>query len=130
MARSFGKRLPELWKANQPGETLEFKFRGTSAGIYDLVGPDCGQVIVTLDDKAPVIQPRFDAYCTYHRLATMMIGSNLSNAVHTVRLELHPDQPDKAKILSQRSEKMDNPKRFDDRAWYAGALMLIGDLAE
>lgn len=130
LARSFGKRMPELWKANQPGETLEFKFRGTSAGIYDLVGPDCGQVIVTLDDQAPVIKPRFDAYCTYHRLATMMIGSNLSNAVHTVRLELHPDQPDKAKILSQRSEKMDNPKRFDDRAWYAGALMLIGDLAE
>jgi hypothetical protein len=60
----------------------------------------------------------------------MAIGSNLSNVVHTVRLELHPDQPDKAKILSQRNERIDNPKRFDDRAWYAGAVMLIGDLVE
>jgi hypothetical protein len=87
-------------------------------------------VIVTLDGRAPVIKARFDSYCTYHRLATMAIGSNLSNVVHTVRLELHPDQPDKAKILSQRNERIDNPKRFDDRAWYAGAVMLIGDLVE
>lgn len=130
LARSFGKRLPELWKANQPGETITFKFRGTTAGIYDLLGPDCGQVIVTLDGQPPVTKPRFDAYCTYHRLATMMIGAKLSNTVHTVKLEIHPDQPDKAKILSQRNEKIDNPKRFDDRAWYAGAVMLIGDLAE
>ena len=130
LAKSFGKRLPELWKVNLPGETLEFRFRGTAVSIYDLLGPDCGQVIVTLDDKKPSLRPRFDAYCTYHRLASLAIGSNLTNAVHTVKLELHPDQPDKAKILSQRNEKIDNPKRFDDRAWYAGALMLIGDLVE
>ena len=128
LVRAFGGRLPELWKANQPGETIQFKFRGTMAGVYDLLGPDCGQVIVTLDHQPPVVRPRFDAYCTYHRLASLIIGSNLTNTVHTVKIEIHPDQPDKAKILSQRHEKMDNPKRFDDRAWYAGAVMLIGDL--
>ncbi len=128
LAKRFSSRLPEMWKANQPGETIQFKFRGTSAAIYDLVGPDCGQVIVTLDDQKPSLRPRFDAYCTYHRLASLAIGSELTNAVHTVRLEIHPDQPDKVKILSQRSEKIDKPERFNDRAWYAGALMLIGDL--
>ena len=129
-AKGYSKRLPELWKANQPGETIQFKFRGISAGVYDLLGPDCGQVIVTLDDKKPSVRPRFDAYCTYHRLASLSIGSNLTNAVHTVKLEIHPDQPDKAKILSQRNEKIDKPERFNDRAWYAGALMLIGDLVK
>ncbi len=128
LAKTFGQRLPELWKANQPAETIEFKFRGTSASIYDLVGPDCGQVIVTLDDQPPSVRPRFDAFCTYHRLASLGVASNLSNTVHTVRLEIHPDQPDKAKILSQRNEKIDRPDRFNDRAWYAGALMLVGDL--
>ena len=128
MAKSFGKRLPEIWKANQPGDTIQFKFHGTAAAIYDLVGPDCGQVIVTLDAQKPVIRPRFDAYCTYHRLASLSIGANLLDTVHTVKLEIHPDQPDKARILSQRNEKMDKPERFNDRAWYAGALMLIGEL--
>lgn len=130
LAKSYSKRLPEMWKANRRGETIQFKFKGTSAGIYDLVGPDCGQIIVTLDDKPASIRPRFDSYCTYHRLATLSLGSGLSNTVHTVKLEIHPDQPDKAKILSQRNEKIDKPERFDDRAWYAGAIMLLGDLVE
>jgi lysophospholipase L1-like esterase len=130
VARSFARRMPELWKASQPGSTLQFRFRGTAAGVYDLLGPDCGQVVVTLDDAKPQLRPRFDAYCTYHRLATLMVGSELSNSVHTVKIEVHADQPDKAKILSQRNEKMDDPRRFDDRAWYAGCVMLIGDLEE
>jgi hypothetical protein len=49
--------------------------------------------------------------------------------MHTVKIEIHPDQPDKAKILSQRGEKIDDPKRFNDRAWYAGDLMVVGNLA-
>lgn len=130
LAESYANRLPGLWKANQAGATIQFKFRGTAAGIYDLVGPDCGQVIVTLDEGKPSVRPRFDAYCTYHRLASLSLGSGLSNTVHTVKLEIHPDQPDKVRILAQRNEKIDDPKRFDDRAWYAGALMLIGDLVE
>ena len=32
---------------------------------------------VTLDDQPPRVVPRFDAYCTYHRLSTLLIGSDL-----------------------------------------------------
>ena len=128
LAKTFSQRLPEMWKANQPGETIQFQVRGTSASIYDLVGPDCGQVIVTLDNQPPTVRPRFDAFCTYHRLASLAIGANLTNTVHKVKLEIHPDQPDNEKILSQRNEKIDRPERFNDRAWYAGALLLVGDL--
>jgi hypothetical protein len=119
-----------MWKADQPGETITFKFKGSAAGIYDVIGPDCGQIIVTLDDRPPRIVPRFDSYCTYHRLQMVMFGTGLPDTEHTVKLEIHPDQPDKVKILEKRNEKMDDPKRFDGRAWYAGSLMLIGDLVE
>jgi len=47
--------------------------------------------------------------------------------VHSVKITVHPEQPDKATILSQRHEKMDNPKRFDGTAWYAGAILLLGE---
>ncbi len=130
LVKSFGSRLPELWRASQAGEAIEFRFRGTAAGIYDLVGPDCGQVVVRVDDQPPVTRPRFDAYCTYHRLASFFAAKDLPEGVHRVRIEIHPDQPDKAKILAQRNETIDDPKRFDDRAWYAGAVMLVGDLVE
>jgi lysophospholipase L1-like esterase len=128
VAKSFANRLPELWRDNQPGDSIEFAFRGTTAAIYDVIGPDSGQVVVTLDHQKPVIFQQFDAYCTYYRPSLLKIGSNLSNTVHTVKLEICPDQPDKVKILSQRQQTMDDPKRFDDRAWYPGAILVVGDL--
>jgi hypothetical protein len=130
VAKTFSNRLPEIWRANQPGDSIEFKFHGTTVAIYDVVGPDCGQVVVTLDHQKPVTFPQFDAYCTYYRPALLKIGSNLSNTVHTVKVEIYPDQPDKVKMLSQRQQTMDDPKRFDDRAWYPGALLVVGDLVQ
>ena len=130
IAKRFANRAGTLYKADQPGQTITFKFKGTRAAIYDIVGPDCGQVTITLDDKPPVTRPRFDGYCTYHRLATLMIGTELPDAVHTVKIDIHPDQPDKAKILAQRNEKIDKPERFDGRAFYPAAILLVGELVE
>lgn len=129
MAKSF-PRLRDLHRANKPGETITFKFKGTRAALYDLVGPDCGQVIVTLDDKPAKIVPRFDSYCTYPRLATLLIGSELPDAVHTVKIEIHPEQPDKSKILAQRNNKIDKPERYDGTAIYPGAILLLGELVK
>jgi len=127
LARNFGNRLPELWAAKKPGESISCRFRGSTLRVYDLLGPDCGQVTIEVDGTIPVVTPRFDAFCTYHRLATLSVAEGLTNDVHTAKITLHPEQPDKVKILSQRNEKMDDPKRFDGTAWYAGALLVIGD---
>lgn len=129
MAKSF-PRLRDLHRASKPGETITFKFKGTRAALYDLVGPDCGQVIVTLDDQPPKTVARFDSYCTYPRLATLVIGSELPDAVHTVKIEIHPEQPDKAKILAQRNNKIDKPERYDGTAIYPGAILLLGELVK
>jgi len=128
LARRFSNRMPALYFTNQPGESITIRFKGTALRIYDLLGPDCGQVVVKVDDKEGKVVPRFDAYCTYHRLATLTVAENLPDRVHTVRLEVHPEQPDKAKILAKRNEKIDDPKRYDDTAWYAGAIFLIGEI--
>lgn len=130
LAKSFGNRVPGLWSASKAGETLEFKFRGTSARVYDLVGPDCGQLSVEVDGQPAVTLARFDAFCTYHRLATLVVADGLPNAMHTVKITILPTQPDKAKILAQRDEKIDDPKRYDGVTWYAGALLVVGELGE
>ncbi len=130
----FGKRwanrMTDLHKGSKPGDTITFKFKGTRCSIYDIIGPDCGQVSVTLDDSPAKIVPRFDSYCTYHRLSTLMIGSDLPDAVHSVKIEIQADQPDKAKILSQRNQTIDKPERFDGTAFYPGALLLVGELVD
>jgi hypothetical protein len=128
LARRFRTRMPAMFYTNRAGERISIRFKGTGLRIYDLLGPDCGQVKVTLDGGPPVIKPRFDAYCTYHRLATLTVAENLPDAIHTIELELLPDQPDKAAILARRNQAIDNPQRYDDTAWYAGAILIVGEL--
>jgi hypothetical protein len=120
--------MTTLHKGSKPGETITFKFKGTRCSIYDIIGPDCGQVSVTLDDKPAKVVPRFDAYCTYHRLSALMIGSDLEDAVHKVKIEIHPEQPDKATILAKNGNKIDKPERFDGTAFYPGAILLVGEI--
>ena len=132
LAKRFQKRLPEMWTTNKPGETIEVKFRGTALAVYDLLGPNCGQVVVRVDGGKPRARPRFDAYCTYHRLSKLTVASGLADGEHTVHLEIHPEQPDKLAILHKRKNNLKikelDPKKFDDTAWYAGALLVLGDI--
>ncbi len=129
-AKRWANRLPNLHTGSKPGETITFKFKGPRCAIYDLVGPDCGQVSVTVDDKPAKIVPRFDAYCTYHRLATMTIGDGLTDEVHTVKIEIHPEQPDKAAILAKNGNKIDKAERFDGTKIFPGAILLVGEIVE
>jgi hypothetical protein len=50
--------------------------------------------------------------------------------VHTVKIEIHPDQPDKAKILALQKKTMDKPERFDGTAFYPGAILLVGEMVK
>ena len=128
LAKSYTNRLPALVRLTQPGQAIEFKFKGTHCGVYDVIGPAGGKVAVTLDGAPPKVVTRFDAYCTYARLSTFTIGTNLPDTVHTVRLELLPDAVDKAAILAQRKEVMVKPERFADCHFFPGGLLVVGEL--
>jgi lysophospholipase L1-like esterase len=130
LAKQFGNRMPDLWRAAAPGETLTFKFKGTGAAVYDIVGPDVGQVEVTLDGQPPRRIARFDPYCNSYRLQKLTIATDLPDANHTVKIAVSAEPPDKAAILAKRSQKIDDPKRYADNAFYPGALLLVGDLVE
>ena len=80
-----------------------------------------------LDGKTQ-LKPRFDAFSTYHRLATLPIGLNLSNTTHEVSISIDVTPFDKAKILAQRNEKMEPPARFTGTNWFVGAILLDGEL--
>jgi hypothetical protein len=128
--KRWANRMTTLHRATQPGETLSFKFKGTRCSIYHIVGPDCGQLIVSLDDKPARIVSSFDPYCTSFRLNSILIGSDLPDAIHTVKIEIHPEQPDKVAILAKIKNKMDKPERFNGTAFYPGAILLVGDIVK
>ncbi|MDR2117035.1 MAG: SGNH/GDSL hydrolase family protein [Planctomycetaceae bacterium] len=132
LQKSFGQRLGTIWHSGKPGSKLTFRFKGSQAKIYDLLGPNGGQVIVTVDGKTkekPVA--RFDSYCTYHRLATLDLASDLDpDIVHTITVEVHPEQPNRQPVafrLKEPEKELAEPKFQGTNVWF-GKLMLIGNL--
>lgn len=130
LAKAFGDYLPELWKAEKPGESITFKFKGTCVWIYDLVGPDCGAVRVKLDDQPETMHLRFDPYCIDHRICWLEIASGLLDILHTVTVTIDALVPDKMSILFEhnRPDMKLHPARYDGTTWYASALLLIGEM--
>jgi hypothetical protein len=130
LARRFAKHLPRLWRATTPGDSLTFRFRGNVIGFFDVVGPDGGQLRVVLDGGEPKVVPRIDAYCTYHRLSKLQVGSGLDPSTeHTVTVSLDATIPDKKTILFEknRPDLEKNPAKYAPNHWNVGAIMLIGE---
>jgi lysophospholipase L1-like esterase len=128
IAKRFANRLPVLWRSDKPGATLTFTFHGRSAAIYDLLGPDGGELEVCVDDRPAKLVRRFDAYCTYHRLGTTPVLSETQSGDHTVTVRLTGNTFDKAEILSRNKNKIDDPARYAALRWYAAALLIDGEL--
>jgi lysophospholipase L1-like esterase len=127
-AKVWAKRLPAMVKLTQPGQSIEFRFQGTHCAVYDVVGPAGGMVAVTLDGKAQKSVQRIDAYCTYPRLSTFVVGTDLPEGAHSVRLELLADPIDKAAVLAKNKNKIDKPERFAPLEFHPGGLLLVGEL--
>ncbi len=132
LSNVYTKCPPDLWEATEPGEKISFKMRGSKVMLYDLVGPSGGEAIATLDGKNPVIVPRFDAYCSYHRLSHMAIGDRLSpKKVHTVEIEIGRRQPDRSPVTDTIKDNPDfDPSIFDGTAMWVAAIMLVGEIVE
>ncbi|HUT92634.1 MAG TPA: SGNH/GDSL hydrolase family protein [Thermoguttaceae bacterium] len=134
LTKRFGDRMGTLWESTQPGSRLTFKFRGSTARLYDLLGPDGGQVIITVDGQTrdtPV--PRFDSYCTYHRIATLSVAEGLDpNQVHTVTVEIHPEQPDRSPVafrLKDPAVELKSPK-YQGTNVRLSQILVLGDVVE
>ncbi|MDP7286381.1 MAG: SGNH/GDSL hydrolase family protein [Phycisphaerae bacterium] len=131
LGKRFARNMPELWEATKPGEKIRFSFRGSKVLLYDLLGPDGGQAIITVDGKRrEKLARRFDHYCTYHRIATLNVADNLDpDKVHKVEIEIHPDQPDRSSVTNrEKSKKHFNPKRYDGTAMRVAGVMIIGEI--
>lgn len=130
--KSFAHFLPELWTADKPGEKISFKFRGSTARLYDLIGPDGANVRVTVDGKVSGPRPLFDSYCSYWRLAVLGLADGLDpQKVHEATVEILPEQPDRSSVTNREKDKPGyDPKKYDGtKAWF-GSIMLIGEIVE
>ncbi len=126
--RSFIQRLPGIWKGT-PGSRLTFRFRGTTLGLYDVMGPGTGSLKVTVDGNELEV-PRFDRYCTYWRLANRVLFDRLEDTEHEVVIEVTDTRLDKPTILTEANldKYRKNPGDYTETNVYIGRLLLVGEL--
>ncbi|MFT5498754.1 MAG: hypothetical protein ACI9TH_004169 [Kiritimatiellia bacterium] len=130
LGQRFSRNLPDLYQAMEPGASLSFAYTGISASVFDLLGPDGGQLSVVVDGGDSVTRNRIDGYCTYHRMASLSLLSEGAPGRHTVVVTLTAETLDKEKILFERNRKdlADHPDKYTDHVWHAGCLMIIGEV--
>ena len=128
--KAFSGRMDEIWYAREPGDSMTFKFHGTCCKIYDLLGPDGGQLWITVDGKRnrrPV--PRFDSYCTCHRMAMLNVYDG-PDGVHEVKIEVDKDQPSRQSVAF----RLQNPDvelrgtKFQGTKFWPAKILLVGEL--
>jgi hypothetical protein len=124
----FRQKFPQLFKANQAGATIQLAFTGRVAGLYDIMGPGCGQYSVTIDHTAATLYPRFDKYGNYYR-STYFLLPLMENKEHSIEWKVSDQKPDKLTILKQNGKDPGNDStRYNENACYAGWLLIIGKL--
>jgi len=134
LQKRFGNRMGQILEGAKPGSKITFRFKGSQAKLYDLLGPDGGGVWITVDGKRrEKAVPRFDSYCTYHRIAALKLAENLDpNVVHTITLEIDSVEPDRQAVAF----RLKNPakelqaEKFRGTKVRASSLLLIGELVE
>ena len=129
LRKRFAPHMDTIWLTTTPGAKLTFKFKGTAASIYDLMGPDTGRARITLDGKEIGVRQQVDPWAYYQRQAGIAVASGLPDEVHTATVELLSDPPDRTvPIEAAKEADRYDPQLFEGVALRVAAIRLIGEL--
>ncbi|WP_436489190.1 SGNH/GDSL hydrolase family protein [Chitinophaga sp. ARDCPP14] len=149
--KQFTGWFPYIMKATQPGASFTFKFNGSMFGIFDIGGPEMGQLEVIVDGKPARLAAagvkgarqlkivnatdpngsnvinRFNNFCN-NRYRGQYEFISLAPGIHTVTIRLSSEKADKVKILGdkQLEDITRNPAKYDKTTVYIGKILLRG----
>ncbi len=150
--KKFADWFPSVLTSSHPNSTLSFAFEGDMFGLFDLGGPEAGQLEVYVDGQMIRLKNSKDGSFQYNE-ATALTGTHYLNrfnrhcnnryrgqhvlvkvepGVHQVTLKLSESKADKAKILgeNQQADITANPEKYDKTYLMLGRLLVRGTIAE
>lgn len=150
--KKFAGWFPTVLTSSHPKSTLSFAFEGDMFGIFDLGGPEAGQLEVYVDGQMIRLKNAKDGGMRYHE-STTLTGSHYLNrfnrhcnkryrgqyelikvepGLHQVTLKLSETKADKHKILGekQQADISENPEKYDKTYLMLGRILVRGEIAE
>nr|WP_295865075.1 SGNH/GDSL hydrolase family protein [uncultured Chitinophaga sp.] len=149
--KQFQGWFPYVMTAEQPGASFTFHFTGTMFGIFDIGGPEMGQLEAVVDGKPMKLVTRAPKGTRFlgEAAATDSTGSSIINRFnnfcnnryrgqyemimlpagkHTVTLRLSAEKADKRAILgsTQLEDITRHPEKYDRTVVYIGKILLRG----
>lgn len=92
-------RLPHVAVSDKAGATITLKFKGSQIGIYDIIGPDTGNLEYSIDGSEWKLKVNFDRHClSYARPHAISLADSLDpKAEHELRLRIAAEPPKDSK---------------------------------
>lgn len=148
--KKFSPWFSNVLSANKPGATFSFRFKGDMLGVFDIGGPEVGQLEWTIDGKpiklsrekegnfiyyqakdttAADVLNRFNNYC-YNRYRGQFDVIKIPHGDHLVKVTLSGQKADKLMILPEdkRADIVQHPEKYNQTVIYLGRILLRGTL--
>ncbi|NOY82144.1 MAG: hypothetical protein GXP31_14195 [Kiritimatiellaeota bacterium] len=131
LRQRFAAHFETIWETTTPGARLRFRFRGTQAGLFALLGPDSGRVQVTVDGVVSGTRGSADRWSYFQRFCALPCAAGLPDGEHEIEVELLPGPPDRSEAVEEaRKLKRYEPGMFEGVALRVGWIRLVGDWAK
>lgn len=123
-----GKWVNSLFAAEDSKSYIRFEFEGTQLGIFDIGGPEVGQLEVIIDGNSSKFN-RFNKYCN-NRYRGQYFLMDVPPGRHIIELKVASDIPDKKQILgvNQLADINKNPGKYNRSFIYLGKILVRGNV--
>jgi hypothetical protein len=129
--RKFANWFPFVMRADAAGARCYFDFTGTRVGLFDIGGPEAGQLGVVVDGRPLQSMNRFNHWCN-NRYRGQYDLISLPAGRHHVEFIVDGNIPDKAAILgkAQSADITAHPWKYDRHVIYLGKVLIRGNIVQ
>lgn len=120
--KEYFQLLPRVYGTKEANASMKVRFKGTRFGLADIMGPGTAAIEIIIDQQAPRVINRFDAFSTYYRLNYFII-SDLPPGKHVATIKLARDKIDKAAILKTRHVAVKDWAPYEKQAMYIASIL-------
>lgn len=95
--KSLCGRYEHYIEADEAGAELVYSFNGRRVGLYLMLAKDSGDLIWSIDGGEERTLRTWDHYCkSFNRAGGMLLGGELPNGPHTLKLRVSADKADES----------------------------------